>query len=276
MTTQEKELGKDSVERTLCIPLWCRALAVDKLPQILPDHDAARILREMGQTKPPTVFYRMECACLAGAIRQYDFSCEMSGYLSTHPNATVVEMGAGLSCLRRQMGNTHNAWVNLDFPDVIACREKYIEPGAREQNIACDLTDHSWFERIPFDPAHGAVFYAAGVFHYFQPEEVRSLVVDMAERFPGAMLAFDTISDKELRQGNGQVSNTGNDTRMGFYLNDAPRVLPTWSDRLVNTVQRSYLEGYPVEGVRYNPITRLYIRSKRDKFFMVHTEFRGE
>ena len=36
------ELQKDSVERTLCIPLWCRAIAVKKLPQILPDYDAVR------------------------------------------------------------------------------------------------------------------------------------------------------------------------------------------------------------------------------------------
>lgn len=38
--------------------------------QILPDYDAVRILKEMGETKPPTVFYNMECACLVGAIRQ--------------------------------------------------------------------------------------------------------------------------------------------------------------------------------------------------------------
>ncbi len=276
MTTEETELGKDSVERTLCIPLWCRALAVEKLPQILPDHDAVRILHEMGETKPPTVFYHMECACLAGAIRQYDFAKEIEAYLATRPDSTVVEMGAGLSCLRRQTGNTHNAWVNLDLPDVIACREKYIPAGEHEQNIACDLTDHGWFEQIPFDPARGAVFYAAGVFHYFSTEQVRSLVTAMAERFPGAMLAFDTISESEVKQGNGHVSNTGNDTRMTFCLSDAPSVLTTWSDRLVNTVQRSYLEGYPVGGAHYNLITRLYIRSKRDKFFMVHTEFRAE
>jgi len=276
MAVQQEEFDKNSVERTLCIPLWCRALAVENLPQILPDHDAARILREMGQTKPPTVFYRMECACLAGAIRQYDFAKEIEWYLREHPDAVVVEMGAGLSCLRRQMGNTRNVWVNLDLPDVIACREKYIEAGANERNIACDLTDHRWFDEIPFNPPCGAIFIAGGVFHYFASTEIKRLVTDMAARFPGATLVFDTVSKKELKDGNGHVSNTDNDTRMAFCLDDAPQQLPAWSDRLVNTMQRSYLEGYPVEGVRYNPVTRLYIRSKRDKLFMVHTEFRAD
>ena len=32
---------KDSVEHTICIPLWSWAIAVKKLPQILPNHDAA-------------------------------------------------------------------------------------------------------------------------------------------------------------------------------------------------------------------------------------------
>lgn len=275
MSAQEGQLGMNSVERTLSIPLWCRALAADRLPQILPDRDAARILQAMGETKPPTVFYHMECACLAGAMRQYDFSKEIEWYVDAHPSATVVEMGAGLSCPRRQMGNDCNTWVNLDPPGVIACREKYIAPGTHELNIACDLTDYGWFENIPFDAAAGAIFYAAGVFHYFSTEQVKSLITAMADRFPGAALVFDTISDKEVSQGNAHVSNTGNNTRMTFTMNDAEQTLPTWSDRLVNTVQRSYLESYPVEGARYNPITRLYIRSKRDKLFVVHTEFRA-
>jgi O-methyltransferase involved in polyketide biosynthesis len=269
------ELKKDSVERTLCIPLWCRALAVKKLPQILPDHDAVRILHEMGETKPPTIFYHMECACLAGSIRQYDFSKEIEWYLQDHPEATIIEMGAGLSCLRRQMKNDTNPWINLDLPDVIACRNKYIPCGPQEQNIACDLTNHSWFDQIPSDPRKGAIFIAAGVLHYFSMAEVRSLIIDMANHFPGAAFVFDTISDKEMKNGNGQVNNTDNDTKITFYLNDAEKELPTWSDRIVHVSQKSYLEGYPVVGVHYNRFTQLYIRSKRDKLFMVHTEFKS-
>ena len=268
------ELQKDSVERTLCIPLWCRAIAVKKLPQILPDHDAVRILREMGETKPPTIFYNMECAALAGAIRQYDLACAINEYLTIHPQATVVEMGAGLSCLRRQMKNDSNPWVNIDLPDVIACREKYIPTGEHEINMSCDLTDHSWFQKIPFDADKGIIFVAAGVLHYFTHEAVKSLIRDMAESFPGGCFAFDYISEKNLKDAGSKVKDTDNGTQILFYMNDAEKEIPVWSDRLAEVRQLSYLEGYPVEGVRYNPITRLYIRSKRDKLYVAHVEFK--
>jgi len=42
------DLKKNSVESTFCIPFWSRALAGKKLPKLLPDHDAVRILNEMG------------------------------------------------------------------------------------------------------------------------------------------------------------------------------------------------------------------------------------
>ena len=270
-----RELKKDSVERTLCIPLWSRAIAVKKLPQILPDYDAVRILREMGEQRPPTVFYHMECAALAGAIRQYDFACEIRDYLKDHPKATVVELGAGLSCLRRQMKNESNPWVNVDFPDVIACREKYIPKGENEKNVVCDITDHRWFEEVPFEEEKGVIFLAAGVLHYLTQDAVKTLLSAMAEHFPGGVFVFDFVSARGAKAGNAQISMTENDTKITFAMENAEKELPTWSDRIADVKQKSYLEGYPVEGVRYNWVTRLYIRSKRDQYFVVRTEFRS-
>ena len=53
-----------------------------------------------------------------------------------HPKAVIVELGAGLSCLRRQLKNETNLWINIDFPDVIVCREKYIPVGRLEMTIS--------------------------------------------------------------------------------------------------------------------------------------------
>lgn len=270
------EFKKDSVERTLCIPLWSRALAVKKLPQILPDPDAIRILNEMGEKKPPTVLYYFECAALAGALRQHDFACEVHSYLKDHPSAAVVELGAGLSCLRRQMKNERNVWINVDLPDVIALREKYIPSGKMEKNIVCDITDHKWFEEIPFRKENGVIFLAAGVLHYLESDKVKALLKDMADRFPGGVFVFDYISSKNIRNGNIQIKMTKNNTAISFSMENAREELPLISDKICGVTQKSYLEGYPVSGVDYSPITRLYIRSKRDKLFVAHLEFKTQ
>ena len=268
-----RELQKDSVERTLCIPLWSRAIAVKKLPQILPDYDAVRILKEMGEKKPPTILYNLECAALAGAIRQYDFACEIEAYLEEHPEATVVELGAGLSCLRRQMKNDSNPWINIDFPDVIACREKYVPTGKNEKNVVSDITDHRWFDEVPFEESKGVIFLAAGVLHYLTQQAVKELISAMAERFPGGVFVFDFVSAKGAKSGNTQIGMTQNETRITFAMENAEKELPTYSDRIVSVVQKSYLEGYPGEGVRYSWLTRLYIKSKRDQYYVVRTAF---
>ena len=271
-----RELKKDSVERTLCIPLWSRAIAVKKLPQVLPDYNAVRILREMGETKPPTVLYNLECGALAGAIRQYDFACEIREYLEKHPKAAVVELGAGLSCLRRQLKNETNPWINIDFPDVIACREKYIPTGTMEKNVACDITDHKWFDEIPFEKENGVIFLAAGVLHYLTYDAVTELISNMADHFPGGLFVFDFISQKGMSSGNTQIRMTKNATTMRFSMEDAEKELTAMSNKVSKVITKSYLEGYPVEGVKYSWLTKQYIKSKRDKFFVTHVEFAKE
>ena len=270
------ELKKDSVERTLCIPLWSRAIAVKKLPQILPDHDAVRILREMGETKPPTVLYHLECGALAGAVRQYDFACEIRDYLNDHPLACIAELGAGLSCLRRQVKNETSPWINIDFPDVIACREKYIPAGRLEKNIAGDITDHKWFEEIPFEKQNGVIFLAAGVLHYLTYDAVRALISDMARCFPGGLFVFDYISEKGREAADAQIRMTKNKARMNFTMEDAEKELTAMSGRVSRVITKSYLEGYLTEDIRYSWLTKQYIRSKRDQYFVAHVEFAGE
>ena len=59
-------------------------------------------------------------------IWQYNLAWEITEYLKQHPKATVVKLGARLSCLWRQMGNTTNPWYCLDMDNVIALREKHV------------------------------------------------------------------------------------------------------------------------------------------------------
>lgn len=89
-----------------------------------------------------------------------------------------------------------NKIFNVDFPDVIALREELADTDPRETNIVSDLTNLSWMDQV--DARNGAVFYAAGVFHYLKKEDVKAIVLKMTELFPGCRLVFDTVGTLEI------------------------------------------------------------------------------
>ena len=84
---------------------------------------------------------------------------------------------------------------------------------------------------------------------------------------------FDFISRKGMAGGNAQIRMTDNAVTMSFSMEDAEKELKAMSSKVSKVVVKSYLEGYPVRNVHYSWLTKLYIRSKRDKYFVVHAEF---
>ena len=48
------------------------------------------------------------------------------------------------------------------------------------------------------------------------------------------------------------------------------------SAKVSKVIQKSCLEGYPVGDVRYSWLSKQYIKSKRDQFFVAHVEFAEE
>lgn len=270
------ELKENTVQHTLCMPLCGRMIAARKYPELFPDRDAERIVRELGVDLSGKTLYRLQYMWMNCLIRQYNLAWEITEYLKAHPKATVVELGAGLSCLRRQMGNETNPWYCLDMADVIALREKHIPLGEREHNVICDLNDLSWFEQVEFDPAAGIIFTAGGLFYYFEKEQVRRLLCAMAKRFPGGTLTFDGVNALGLKGVNAEVRLAGNETKSYFSLEHPREELERWSPDIGNVIEKDYADGYLQGGYHKTFITRLFNWTMR-KFhmsFMLHVEFR--
>lgn len=120
------------------------------------------------------------------------------------------------------------------------------------------------------------IFLAAGVLHYLTYDAVTELISNMADHFPGGLFVFDFISQKGMSSGNTQIRMTKNATTIRFSMEDAEKELTAMSNKVSKVITKSYLEGYPVEGVKYSWLTKQYIKSKRDKFFVTHVEFAKE
>jgi O-methyltransferase involved in polyketide biosynthesis len=270
------DLQENTVQHTLCIPLYGRMVAAEQYPDLFPDRDAGRIVRELGMDFSGEKICRTQYMWMNSLIRQYNLAWEIDRYLEKHPRAAVVELGAGLSCLRRQMGNETNPWYCLDLPDVIALRDKHIPLGQREKNIVCDLNDFAWFDQIDFDPAEGIVFTAGGLFYYFEGSQVRRLFCAMADRFPGGMLTFDACNALGLKGVNAEVKLAGNKTKSFFSLERPKEELEGWSPNIVGVSEKEYIGGYLKSGYRKDWFFRVaeWFMRLNHMSFMLHVEFR--
>ena len=240
-------IEKNSVQETLLIPLYGRKMCSELYPTLYRDETAIRLINQVDYDfsalaeKVNSLMQRF--GFLEVAMRQRNLAWEVRDYLSTHPNAAVVNLGCGLDAAARACDNGTCKIYNLDFPDVIAVRDELLRAGEREQNIPCDLNDTAWFEKI--DASEGAVFFAAGVFYYFLTEQVRALVGAMARAFPGGKLVFDAANQKAVKLmlktwiKDAEIKNVG----AYFAVSDAVRELSPWAEGM-RVSSRGYMLGY--------------------------------
>ena len=194
---------------------------------------------------------------LAAATRQYALVCEVKDYLKDHPKALVVNLGCGLDTAGHQADNGQCRFANVDFPNVIEVREQLMPSTEREKNIGSDLNDQGWFDKIDFRKEDGAVFIASGVFVYFKKADVKKLFCAMAERFPGARLAFDGQNKRGMEMDLKAVKSSGIDVSTNFYLEDPEKELLSWSDRFARVQWKRMSTGYIKPDKRFGVLYRL-------------------
>ena len=240
-------IEKNTVQETLIIPLFGRLVCSERFPQLFSDPEAKRICDSLDYDFAEKRKKMESPAGLFGALevaqRQYDLRCEAEAYLKEHPRAAVVNLGCGLDDTFRKCDNGFCRGYNLDLPDVIRVRNELLPAGDREENLACDLNDFGWMDQI--DASRGAVFFAAGVFYYFKTEEVKRLFAAMAERFPGAVLVFDTCNERGAKlMRKTWLKEAGITDVRAFFSLEEEKELRGWSSRFASVTAKSYMRGY--------------------------------
>lgn len=275
-------IEKNTIQETLVIPLYARALCTRRFPHLFSDPLSVELLEELDYdftTLERTSGGLMQTfGAMEAAMRQSDLAFEVRDYLRDHPQAAVVNLGCGLDQTGRSCDNGQCRIYNVDLPGVMAVREALLPAGEREKNLAADLNDVSWFDAIDTPAEDGVVFFAAGVFYYFRTKQVRALCAAMAERFPGGRLVFDAAGQAAVKlMLKTWVKQAGiRDVGAYFSVQDAEKELAAWSDRLTVS-SRGYMLGYqPIRGPGIRPIHRLLARIADGpmKLKIVRMEFR--
>ena len=197
----------ESVQKTLLLPLWGRAVETRKAHPRLEDRAAADIIASVDYDFSTIAANISPLTRLGWIARSLHTDRTTREFLATHAGATIVNIGCGLDTTFERVDDGRLRWYDLDLPDVIELRRGFIADSDRRRSIACSVLDETWMDQVPADGA--VLFIAAGVFYYFEEAKIRSLLRRFAGRFSGAEVLFDACSPRGLRLANTRVIKAG-------------------------------------------------------------------
>jgi O-methyltransferase involved in polyketide biosynthesis len=197
-------------------------------------------------------------------------------WLIQYPEGQVVALGEGLETQFQRVDNGKVNWLSVDLPEAMNVRRRLIPDAARHRNLACSALDFKWMDAVPV--GKDIFVTAAGLLMYLKPEEVRHLVIGIAERFPNAQMAFDTAprwySEKTLRGMKTTAHYTVPPMPWGLNRDEIP-TLKSWH-RNIAEVKRLSVPGSVRKGLKTQFLALLvkYSSSYRNRMpAFVHLRF---
>lgn len=190
MTKTKVELG--SIQETLLLTLWARAVEATKVDPILRDTKSLEIMEQIDYD-----FSKLEKAKgtqIGACLRGLMFDDWVKSFLQENSGGTIVEIGCGLNTRFERLDNSQVQWFDLDMPDSIAVREKYFQETERRKFIASSVLDDSWVDAVKTVNSGPIMFVAEGVLMYFTEAQVKQLLALLVKNFPGCYFVFDSMS----------------------------------------------------------------------------------
>ncbi len=247
----------NGVAETLLITLYIRAMEAQRPDALIKDERAEALVRQLDQESLwKTLALTDDFSRVVVILKGREFDRFAQDFLRRHPDAVVVHIGCGLDTRFERVDNGQVEWYDLDLPDVIELRRKLIGgEGARHHFLACSVLDNAWLEAVSAHHRRPCLFLAEGVFMYFEEAQVKSLVLRLHDRFPGAELVFDAFSPFMRWAHNFKVTRT----RIGAHLHwglKRGQDLERWSDG-IHLLDERFPFQYPEPRIRRALVVRL-------------------
>jgi O-methyltransferase involved in polyketide biosynthesis len=231
--TEKIKIDLGTVQMTLLMPLWGRAKEYGKPQPIVNDKYAFELINSLDHD-----FDRMSAAYdeiyqLNWAIRAYNIDKAIVNIIERYPDATIINIGAGLDTTFQRIDNGKIFWYDLDLPDTIELRKKLIPESERNTYIAKSAFDMTWLSDIK---VRGSKIFivAAGVLCYFEKELVKNLFLNLIQEFPESEIIFESMSKFLIWLTNRSVVHKKEKAELAFmkWGVSSSRPIRKWSDKI--------------------------------------------
>ncbi len=262
------ELG--DTQKTLFMPVWARAVETKKNNPVLTDYTAIEIIDSVDFDFSQMSKNLEKINQISWIARCKRFDVIIKNFIQNNPNGTIVNIGCGLDTTYERIGNKSIMWYDLDLPDVIDLKKKFLKETKKHKFISASFLDTGWFDEIPINTR--ILFIAAGVFVYFEEAEIKDFMIELADKFNGSELFFDVTSPKGVKIANDVILKSGLDTNAFFKWGiNSKNEITSW-DKRIRLIDTYYT--YKIQGLHLslrNRITGL-ISDLLNIQYMVHLQ----
>jgi methyltransferase (TIGR00027 family) len=131
--------------------------------------------------------------------RKYDqFALE---YLNRHPDSVIVNLGCGMDTRYQRIDDRELTFFDLDLPVMIRFKRRFLQESERYRMIAASVLETAWMEQVGEFVNGPVLFMAEGLFMYLEPDQVKSLVLELQDRFPGSELVCEVANRRWMPPG---------------------------------------------------------------------------
>jgi len=183
--------NQPSIAETLYIPLAARAMETKRNNPVVSDLKALEIINQLDMSNK--IVNGGEISTLGILARTIVIDEEVRKKLAFNPKTIVINLGAGLDTRIFRLDNGILKWYDLDLPEVITLRSRFIEKNERIHFVSKSILDTSWINEIDISENSNIIIIAEGLLMYFAEEDVKQIFHSLSERFAGADMYFDVV-----------------------------------------------------------------------------------
>jgi len=271
--TEKIKVDLGSIQKTMFLPLFARAAETLKAAPVLGDTTAVDIVNSIDYDFSLIQGKVQNLSHAAMVMRSLYIDGTIKKFLQKHPKAVVVNIGCGMDTTFERVDNGLLRWFDLDLPDTMELRRKFLKESRRRVFITSSFLEPSWLDMLK--PTDNILFISAGVFRYFEEKQVQDFINLIAARFPGGELVFDASSPGGIKAANrGVMKDSGLDNKAslmkwGLVAGDAQKVLGEKVKILeIDTFQKN-------SGLKFSLFekTMIAVNSALCLNYMVHVKF---
>lgn len=161
-----------------------------------PDHKFydAKAIEIVGQMDYDFSKAEQDTAMSAGVIARTILLDKMVGqFVKENPKGTVVNIACGLDTRFYRVDNGSIRWYNLDLPETIAVRRRFLTETGRVSMIASSAMDKRWADGIK-NPEGKTLVVIEGLVMYLTEADVKQILSIIDSRFHDVEVIMETMN----------------------------------------------------------------------------------